>query len=139
MDWRKRRSLRQCPILETMIRTRGFWATGCSSNAMFSGDASSWNMEVRFSWLMLSGEAPPDDEGPKWTRMKKVREVASPYCWESTMLRSCLARKPVTAWTMPGRSGQESVRMQSFALLGTFEAAFVEVFGIVDEEEDAWA
>jgi hypothetical protein len=25
----------------------------------------------------------------------------------------CCARNPVTAWTIPGRSGQESVRMYS--------------------------
>lgn len=51
--------------------------------------------------------------GPKCTRMKKVEVVASPYCCESTMFRSCWARKPVTAWTIPGRSGQESVKVYS--------------------------
>lgn len=45
--------------------------------------------------------------------MKKVDVVESPYCCESTMLRSCWARKPVTACTMPGLSGHDSVRVYS--------------------------
>ncbi len=52
----------------------------------------------------------------KCTRMKNFLVEGSPNCWESTMFRLCWARKPVTACTMPGRSGQESVRMYSFAL-----------------------
>jgi len=48
--------------------------------------------------------------------MKKVEEEGSENCWDSRMLRECWARRPVTAWTMPGRSGQESVRMWSFGV-----------------------
>ena len=52
----------------------------------------------------------------KCTRMKNFLVEASPNCCESTMFRLCWARNPVTAWTMPYRSGQESVRMYSSAL-----------------------
>lgn len=30
------------------------------------------------------------------------------------MFSECVAKKPVTAWTIPGRSGQERVRIMSF-------------------------
>jgi len=45
--------------------------------------------------------------------MKKVLEAGSDVCWDSRMFRSAEARMPVTAWTMPGRSGQLRVRMWS--------------------------
>ena len=49
--------------------------------------------------------------------MKKRLEVGSPYCDESTMFKLCWTRKAVTAWTIPGRSGPERVRMKLEAML----------------------
>lgn len=46
---------------------------------------------------------------PKWMRRKKVEVEGSENCWDSRMLREWDRRRPVTVWTMPGRSGQESV------------------------------
>jgi len=43
--------------------------------------------------------------------MKKVEEAGSDVCCDSRMFSEEAARRPVTAWTMPGRSGQERVRM----------------------------
>jgi len=54
--------------------------------------------------------------GEKCTLMKNFFEEGSPNCCESTMLKLRVARKPVTACTIPGLSGQESVRMYSSAL-----------------------
>jgi len=56
--------------------------------------------------------------------MKNLLEVGSPNCWESLMFKLCSARNPVTAWTIPARSGHDKVKMYS--------APFVATFGIVD-------
>src|SRR3712207_2576143 len=39
---------------------------------------------------------------------------ASSNCWCSTMSHPCSKRKELTAWTMPGRSGQLSVRVKGW-------------------------
>ena len=46
----------------------------------------------------------------KSMRMKKRPVSRSPNCWLSTMLPPRATRKPDTACTMPGRSGQERMR-----------------------------
>lgn len=79
---------------------------------MERGLATWWNFWSSDSRSRAAGDL-SRLSGPKCTRMKKVLVLASPYCWESTMLRSCWARKPVTACTMPGLSGQDSVRVYS--------------------------
>ena len=113
MDCRNSISLRQCPIFETMIRTRGLSATELSEKSMESSEAVVLN--TRVGRRGLRGEVEEEVEA-KCTRMKNFLVEASPNCCESTMFRLCWARKPVTAWTMPGRSGQERVRMYSSAL-----------------------
>ena len=49
----------------------------------------------------------------KCTRMKNRPSGASPYCWLATMLAECWTRKPETACTIPGFSGQDSVSTYS--------------------------
>ena len=49
----------------------------------------------------------------KCTRMKNSPPSGSPYCWLSMMLPECCTRKLDTAYTIPGLSGQDSVRMNS--------------------------
>src|SRR4051794_39791503 len=60
-----------------------------------------------------SAEA-PESEISKPMRMKKRPVSRSSYCWLSRMLPPCSTRKPVTACTMPGRSGQMIVSTNSF-------------------------
>ncbi len=113
IDWRNSKSLRQWPIFETMIRTRGLSATELSEKSMERSEAVAPKEERREDGS--TGEV-EDEVEAKCTRMKNFLVEGSPNCCESTMFRLCWARKPVTAWTMPGRSGQESVRMYSSAL-----------------------
>ena len=82
------------------------------------------------SWLKgsSSSDVSLDGVGPKCTLMKNFSEVRSENCWRSRMLRLCWAKMPVTAWTMPGLSGQESVRMWSLIILGSL----MELGGFVD-------
>ena len=49
----------------------------------------------------------------KCTRMKNRPPSGSPNCWLVMMLAERCTRKPDTAYTMPGLSGQERVRMNS--------------------------
>jgi len=113
IDCRNSKSLRQCPIFETMIKTRGLSATELSEKSMESSEAVVLNDSRREE--RSRGEVEEEVEA-KCTRMKNFLVEASPNCCESTMFRLCWARNPVTAWTMPDRSGQESVRMYSSAL-----------------------
>lgn len=114
VDWRNNKSLRQWPILDTMIRTRGFWLVGWISYFMDFGVAilaanscrsDSTSRDVLSVELLCPG--------PKCTLMKKVCVVGSPNWDESTMLKFRSTKNPVTAWTMPGWSGHESVKMKS--------------------------
>lgn len=91
IDWRNRRSFRQCPILDTMMRTRGFWATDESSKSMDSDDTVLEN-EVRSCSRLLNTST-----GTKCTLMKNFLDVGSPNCCESLMFRLCSVRNPVTA------------------------------------------
>ena len=45
-----------------------------------------------------------------WTRMKKVRLSGSSNCWLCTIVHCRSTRNPATAYTMPGVSGQDSMR-----------------------------
>jgi hypothetical protein len=49
--------------------------------------------------------------GSNSTRMKKTRSMRSVCCCASTMFAPFSARKPEIAATMPGRSGQSTVRI----------------------------
>ena len=49
----------------------------------------------------------------KCTRMKNRPLSRSPYCWLWMMLHRCWTRKLETAYTMPGTSAQDRVRMNS--------------------------
>ena len=53
------------------------------------------------------------DATSKSIRMKNRLVSWSPNCWLSMMLPPCRTRNPVTAYTMPGRSGQTSVSTKS--------------------------
>lgn len=115
---RNNKSFRQCPILDTMIRTFIFCATGRKSYVMSYSAASCANGGPRWS---VDGDGDGDDDvsacfGPKCTRIKKRRDVGSLNCWRSRTLWPCEAKMPVTAWMMPGLSGQDRVRMWSFAV-----------------------
>ena len=43
------------------------------------------------------------------TRIKKLPVAGLPYCCESVILQPATSRAPATAWTIPGRSGQDRV------------------------------
>ena len=45
--------------------------------------------------------------------MKNRASSGVPYCWLAMMFAECCTRKLDTAYTMPGLSGQDSVRMNS--------------------------
>jgi len=78
-------------------------------------DASEILSLVEFVVLFLGVEdsAVVEEAGPKCTLMKNVFEVGSPNWDESTILRLCSARNPVTAWTIPERSGHDNVKTKS--------------------------
>ena len=62
------------------------------------------------SWSRDETRFVVDSAGPKCTLMKNLLEDGSENCWRSRMLMLFLAKRPVTAWTMPGLSGHDNVR-----------------------------
>src|SRR4051812_32107117 len=100
---RKIRSLRQWPSLETMTSTRGGWPPVTwyvmpKSSATARNSADSWSASVSC-------------EQAKAVRRNSWPRTASSNCWCSTMSQPCSNRNALTAWTMPGRSWQLSVRV----------------------------
>ena len=99
---RNSRSFRQWAEVLAISRVRTFRPAGlrlhCIPKACATGSSaacsSAWGAAVVAS-----------------TRMKKVPVPWLPYCWESVILQPATSRAPATACTMPGRSGQERVRM----------------------------
>jgi len=53
--------------------------------------------ERRSEILIWASVLVVEETGAKCTRMKNFLDVGSPNCCESTMLRLCWARNPVTA------------------------------------------
>src|SRR4029453_9732846 len=96
----KRRSFKQCASLEHKMMVRTFWPTGLICHVMPNVSATGRSAAVNSSF---------EDALVASTRMKKLPVLGLPYCWESAILQPASRRAPATAWTMPGRSGQESV------------------------------
>ena len=71
--------------------------------------------------------------GPKCIRMKNFLDFGSPNWEESTMLRLCCTRKSATAWTMPGLSGHESVKIKSS--VSAISADLVDLFDWTEEDD----
>lgn len=112
LETRKSKSLRQCPILLTMIIVRGFsssrWISKLISiSAPSSAVKSAWSVLERAALAVLASAC---------TRIKKRFVVGSPNWAESRILKPRWARKPVTRCTMPWRSGHESVKMKLLRL-----------------------
>jgi hypothetical protein len=101
VEVRKRRSLRQCRCLETRTRVR-YGAAASWISARIENRSVTWANSRRST--STGGAAGIDTS----MRMKNSPLCRSPNCWLSTMLPSRSTRKPETACTMPGRSGQES-------------------------------
>lgn len=91
--------------------TRGFCEEEESVKSMDMGVAV-FSKEVRRA-LMSMGVSEEEATGTKCTLMKNFLDVGSPNCWESLMLRLCSVKNPVTAWTIPARSGHDNVNMNS--------------------------
>ena len=99
---RNSRSLRQCADVLAISRVRTFRPAGlrlhCMPKAWATGSraacSSSWEAAVVAS-----------------TRIKNVPVLWLPYCCESVILQPATSRAPATACTIPGRSGQERVRI----------------------------
>ncbi|MCY1220881.1 hypothetical protein D9M72_329120 [compost metagenome] len=108
---RNSRSFRQWPILDTMIITRGLTAASFSSHCM-----PNWSPTGANAAFSVPRSGPPA-AGVKCTRMKKRPAYSSPYWSESTILQPCWNSRPETAWTMPGWSGHERVRMNPVLLM----------------------
>ena len=103
---RKSRSLRQCSWRETITSVRYGAAATQSSNSIAKESATSAKSRRSVSASTGSPTA-------KSMRMKNRPESRSPYCWLSRMLPPRRTRKPLTACTIPGRSGQESTSTKS--------------------------
>ncbi len=95
-----RMSLRQCADVLAISRVRTFWPTGlrlhCMPNEWTTGSREAWSSD-REAVVVAS------------TRMKKLPVAGLPYCCESKILQPATSSAPATAWTIPGRSGQDSV------------------------------
>ena len=76
----------------------------CSRQIMWK--ASATQVKSRSS----SATGRPGCGTEKCTRMKNRPPSGSPYCWLSMMFAECCTRKLDTAYTIPGLSGQDSVR-----------------------------
>src|SRR5262245_41358648 len=104
---RNSKSLRQCPSWETMssvrIRSVAVWIRHDMWNASATQEKSRSSSAV----------GRPGGGTEKCTRMKNSPPSGSPYCWLLMMFAECCTRKLETAYTIPGLSGQDSVRMNS--------------------------
>src|SRR4051794_6197589 len=103
---RKIRSLRQCPSLDTMTSTRCgrppvSWKVIPNSSATGANAADSRSASV-------SSAETNAVRRNNWPRR------ASSNCWCSTMSQPWSNRNELTACTMPGRSGQLSVRVNGW-------------------------
>src|SRR5215211_2805668 len=61
-----------------------------------------------------SRSAPVSSEQTNAVRRNSWPRTASSNCWCSTMSQPCSNRNELTAWTMPGRSWQLSVRVNGW-------------------------
>src|SRR3954452_248807 len=106
---RKMRSLRQWPIFETITSTRcGLSSANWKSNANSSATSDRKAADSCVASVSVSPRATNS------VRRKSACRMGSSNCRCSTMSQPCPKRNAVTAWTMPGRSGQLNVRMNVF-------------------------
>src|SRR5260370_36459219 len=90
-----------------MIRVRTRVAWSCSGQDMWNASATQEKARSR------SASGRPGGGTVKCTRMKSRPSGVSPYCWLARMFPECWTRKLDTAYTIPGLSGQDSVRTTS--------------------------
>ena len=103
---RNSRSFRQCPSLLTMITVGTRSCVECRPQRICKVAASA----VKRS---RSRSPTPAEAQSNRMRMKNRPVLWSLNCAASVMFAPCSASTPVTAWTMPARSGQDRVRMKA--------------------------
>src|SRR3954452_6834174 len=106
---RKMRSLRQWPTFGTITSTR----CGLSS-ASWKSIANSSATSDRKAADSCVASVSVSPRATNSVRRKSACRMGSSNCRCSTMSQPCPKRNAVTAWTMPGRSGQLNVRMNVF-------------------------
>ena len=95
----------------TKTRTRCRAAIGDSDHVIASAAAT-----IAKPWANVSADSSVKEIS--WTRIKNKPVVGSPNCWLAVIVQCRLTKNPDTAWTIPGRSAQDSAKTYSGASTG---------------------